>query len=104
MRLMKEQVAWVWISEVRLMTGLVKDRLLGYVGLVLQWGLETEQGGWGIMELSYCMLPFSIIRNDQFYICGINFYNFEDSLNIILCFKEVKNVYKRLYSENKNKK
>ena len=52
MKLLEEQVAWVWIGEVRLVTGLVKDRLLGCIGEVLEWGLwqGKEPGGgvgWG---------------------------------------------------------
>ena len=39
MRLLEEQVAWVWIGYVRLVTRLVKDRLLGCMGQVLQRGV-----------------------------------------------------------------
>ena len=39
MKLLEEQVAWVWMGYVRLVTGLVKDRLLGCMGQVLQRGL-----------------------------------------------------------------
>ena len=39
MRLLEEQVAWVWMGKVRLVAGLVKDRLMGCMGQVLQRGL-----------------------------------------------------------------
>ena len=48
MRLQEEQVAWVWIGYVRLVTKLGKDRLLECMGQVLQQGLwqgkEPEVG------------------------------------------------------------
>ena len=48
-------MAWLPIGEVRLVTGLVKDSLLGCMGQVLQWGLQQVKepevgqgvdGGW----------------------------------------------------------
>ena len=39
MRLLEEQ-AWVWMGYVRLVTELVKDRLLGCMGQVLQQGVH----------------------------------------------------------------
>ena len=52
MRLLEEQVAWMWIAYMSLVKGLVKDRLLGCVGEVLQWGLSQGIAlGWILIQL-----------------------------------------------------
>ena len=42
MRLLEEEVVWVVDRVGELLTKLVKDRLLGCIGQVSQWGLWQE--------------------------------------------------------------
>ena len=48
--MLKEKMACVWIGKVRLVVGLVKDRLVGCMGQGLQrilWQEHVEHGGRG---------------------------------------------------------